>query len=1111
MISTSACPPMALLQRYAIGQFNDDEGEQIELHLSKCPSCEEALSQFDLTSDSVIRHLPLASNEPPAPANEAWLQRLMNGSPATVLPPESIDESGDVTNPPDFLGAYQLTGILGQGGMGIVYAGRHRQLDRTVAIKIVNPDLVSAADARRRFEREIQVLGRLRHPGIVAATDAGRCGHAAYLVMEHVDGVDLGALVRRVGPLSVAEAAEIGRQVAVALTAAHDAGAVHRDIKPSNIMIESTGNVKLLDFGLAHLAHSIYDPNKTSFGQLLGTLDYMAPEQANSGPIGPAADLYGVGATLYFLLTGRAPHNSDAETGLLDRIRALASEPAPRLVDVRADVPPEFSSLVATLLERDPERRLSSAQDTADRLAQWTTPDAQARLAEIVAGISCDLEDQDPDRVAESLVGLLGTLPADDSTRKSAASDVLSEPRRPRWFRRLAFAGGAAVIAWLGAVITLEWSKGTVRIESEVPNITVEIVGDGEHVTSLVIEGDAGETRLKAGKYRVRIAGGHDSLVVEPDVLVLKRQSINVARVLTERPTTKGEVLLKSMPVAESELANEPLYKGEPEFVWQRRFDSETNPLAKMEAAEALVTLATGLQGEELYDRVIHVGRSLVLAGHGTEVRLRERESPIYLALQLPDWSAHHKEANARWPSFLSLASAQLQAIPPCTLATYLTHSAQAGEADEAYFSLAITLSSMATHLRDDPSAVDQIVSHLKREDPTWTEFGLFARSSYVNEASTAAQEIYFDDMRQAGRQLAGRPATSFANYWIELATKFETDAALIARVQLQVLLADQESAMRRYFHTRWMKNGEFAYPHEWMKQANKLGGPVWDHWVSVVNEYLTNHQEDTHDSAVVLKSLDMVLRARESSDDWPVEELAKHLTERLRIRYAEEPSQEAGQEWHTSSHDLLKYILFCGGDLPEFVLSQHPLVANPELLADYRRWVSRKTVDEGVDDGERFKDLIAQAPVATIRIAIQAETDSVSRAIETASSLGLGTNGSPPPVEPLLLLAVATELTGMDDRDDARISALFVRTRGGSAGFGQPRDLYGPSDYFFVRHIHDAVKYRPFAIREIVEKWLLRIRTRAKSDEMKQGIDSFLPPGIRLAPEDTGSATTAS
>ena len=171
------------------------------------------------------------------------------------------------------LGSYQVTAKIGEGGMGEVYRARDTKLDRDVALKVLPADRMKDANAVERFEREMRAVGKLDHPNIVRATDAGEADNMHYLVMEHVEGLDLSTLVRRVGPLPAADACEIARQTAIGLQEAHEHNMVHRDIKPSNVMRTPEGAVKLMDFGIAKLM----EPDKTT--RIAGTPAYMAPEQ----------------------------------------------------------------------------------------------------------------------------------------------------------------------------------------------------------------------------------------------------------------------------------------------------------------------------------------------------------------------------------------------------------------------------------------------------------------------------------------------------------------------------------------------------------------------------------------------------------------------------------------------------------------------------------------------------------------------------------------------------------------------------------------------------------------------------------------------------------------
>ena len=210
---------------------------------------------------------------------------------------------------PEFVGPYRVLEPIAAGGMGMVLRAQHPKLKRTVAIKLLPLQQWAGSTAVARFEREMEVIGNLDHPNIVRASDAGDAGGMHYLVMDFIDGTDLSQLVHRLGPLPVADACEIARQTAIGLQYVHDAGLVHRDIKPSNIMLTGDGRVKILDLGLAMLNEQFSEDanNLTTVGQLMGTLDYMSPEQAaDSRQVDARADIYSLGATLFKLLTGQA-------------------------------------------------------------------------------------------------------------------------------------------------------------------------------------------------------------------------------------------------------------------------------------------------------------------------------------------------------------------------------------------------------------------------------------------------------------------------------------------------------------------------------------------------------------------------------------------------------------------------------------------------------------------------------------------------------------------------------------------------------------------------------------------------------------------------------------
>jgi serine/threonine protein kinase len=209
------------------------------------------------------------------------------------------------------LGEYELLEPLGQGGMGQVWKARHRKLGKLVAVKLIRPDQEKSHQAVLRFAREMRALGSLSHPQVVEASDAGESDGVVYLVMQLIEGEDLANYVRERGPLPVADACELARQVAVGLAYLHGRGLVHRDLKPSNLMRTPAGEVKILDFGLARWQRPESAENTdglTAPSDGLGTPDYVAPEQTlHAASVDIRADLYALGCTLVFLLTGKAP------------------------------------------------------------------------------------------------------------------------------------------------------------------------------------------------------------------------------------------------------------------------------------------------------------------------------------------------------------------------------------------------------------------------------------------------------------------------------------------------------------------------------------------------------------------------------------------------------------------------------------------------------------------------------------------------------------------------------------------------------------------------------------------------------------------------------------
>ncbi len=266
------------------------------------------------------------------------------------------------------LGPYVLLERLGEGGKGEVFTARHQKLRRVVALKVLHRDRLKDADAVRRFRREIEAVAQLDHPNVVHAHDADQAGDVHFLVMEYVEGTDLGKFVKKNGPLPADVACDYVRQAALGLHHAFEHGLVHRDVKPANLLLANVagprpggvGVIKLLDLGLARLREASSEEEGASTlthqGSVMGTPDYLSPEQAlNSHAVDIRADVYSLGCTLYFLLTGRPPFPGGSVMEKLLRHRFNEPEPILRL---RPDVPPAVEEAIAVRATRAETARL---------------------------------------------------------------------------------------------------------------------------------------------------------------------------------------------------------------------------------------------------------------------------------------------------------------------------------------------------------------------------------------------------------------------------------------------------------------------------------------------------------------------------------------------------------------------------------------------------------------------------------------------------------------------------------------------------------------------------------------------------------------------------------
>jgi HEAT repeat protein/tRNA A-37 threonylcarbamoyl transferase component Bud32 len=459
-------PNGALLTAYGLGQLSEEELAGIDGHLANCAVCRQVVE--GVAPDTLLTLLRSAATEPDS---AEWMAAAEPGG-EVAGPVEAGSTAAPAVVPPALTNhpRYRVGALLGIGGMGAVYQAEHLLMERPVALKVLNRELIDKPATIERFRREVRAAARLTHPNIVAAFDAEQAGDVHFLVMEYVEGVSLARRVTELGPLPVAEACDYVRQAALGLQHAHERGMVHRDIKPQNLMLTPGGQVKILDFGLARFVmesvpagamlaaagapaapQSEAGPAKplTQTGIVMGTPDYIAPEQARDSHLADIrADMYSLGCTLYDLLAGHAPF---PEGNAVQKVKAhLAQTPKP-LKDLRHDVPPELVKIVERMMAKDPEERF-----------------------------------QTPVEVAAALTPFLAAAP--------------KPPRRKKW---PALAAGVAFVAALvaGLIIYVQTDNGRIIIEANDDTIAVMIQKAGG--VKIVEQANKREYRLRPGEQDV--------------------------------------------------------------------------------------------------------------------------------------------------------------------------------------------------------------------------------------------------------------------------------------------------------------------------------------------------------------------------------------------------------------------------------------------------------------------------------------------------------------------------------------------------------------------------------------------------------------------------------
>jgi serine/threonine-protein kinase len=380
MGARAACPDARLLEDLIAGALPADAEARLNEHLTGCPHCREELDRLLASPwDQAARGLADGPTQLDPHLKEAVAQLLHRPSTmdaATLqTSPDSSAFATDEPPLPGHIGPYRILERVGQGGFGIVYRARDEKLDRIVALKVLTPARAEDAACRKRFLREAQSAAAIRDDHVVGIHAVDENDGQPYLVMEFIHGVSLQRRLERTGPLEVNEILRIGAQTAAGLAAAHRQGLVHRDINPSNILLENgVERVKITDFGLAR---AVDDASLSHQGTVMGTPEYMAPEQARGEAVDHRADLFSLGCVLYALCTGRAPFAGSSTPAVLKRV---CDDPPPPIRSVNPDIPHWLVKVVDKLMAKAPEARFQSASDVADVLSRRLAECSQAGL-----------------------------------------------------------------------------------------------------------------------------------------------------------------------------------------------------------------------------------------------------------------------------------------------------------------------------------------------------------------------------------------------------------------------------------------------------------------------------------------------------------------------------------------------------------------------------------------------------------------------------------------------------------------------------------------------------------------------------------------------------------
>ncbi|MBL8817155.1 MAG: protein kinase [Planctomyces sp.] len=496
------------------------------------------------------------------------------------------------------LGNYLVLDKLGQGGMGVVLKAEHKRLKRPVALKVMSQSIAKTPDALKRFHREVEAAAKLRHPNVVATDDADEFKGTHFLVMEYVEGSDLSAYVKKNGPLPVGQAVRCIIQAARGLEFAHSLGVIHRDIKPANLLLDKSGIVKILDLGLARIEGSATNQSElTSTGAVMGTVDYMAPEQAVSTKGADArSDIYSLGISLWYLLTGRCAFEGNS---MVAKLLAHRDAPIPSLMKANEDVPEWLDGVFRKMVAKSRNDRYQSMSevirdlenglsDSSSNMSMPQIPEdlnLQSFLSQLGATAAATAATQkikpEPNAIrvdpAVEVTAIMGHVGADTepqtlntiqqaSLRKTQTQSPAARQSPPTksatsrtWLQNpqiLVLGGIAAVMLLAAAAYLVRSPEGTLRVEILDPAVQTQV--KGTEVTFR--NGDNAPRSLSPGKKQLIIQRGDQSFETAAFELQKGRETqVRIDRIDNKLVATSMGQVIGEFSISESRQTSSPM------------------------------------------------------------------------------------------------------------------------------------------------------------------------------------------------------------------------------------------------------------------------------------------------------------------------------------------------------------------------------------------------------------------------------------------------------------------------------------------------------------------------------------------------------------------------